>query len=57
MRPGAGSIWRLMVKEKLFPVILLLCNLGSAVVYAAAGEWRLAIYWTASSLCIGAITF
>jgi len=47
----------LVLKTKLFPVMLLACNVGSAVIYATAGEWKRAVYWGASSLCIAAITF
>jgi len=46
-----------MLTTRFFPVILLACNIGSAVVYSFAGEWKRAIYWAASSLCIAAITF
>ena len=42
---------------KLFPVILLACNIGAAICSAAAGDYRRSIYWASSSLCIGAITF
>jgi uncharacterized protein (UPF0333 family) len=41
----------------VFPVILLACNLGAAGAYAIQGDWRRAVYWTASSVCIGAVTF
>jgi hypothetical protein len=40
-----------------FPVLLLVCNVAAAVVYAASGDWKRAIYWLASSVCIAAITF
>jgi len=42
---------------KFFPVVLLVCNLGSAACYALAGDFRRALYWTASALCIAAIAF
>lgn len=41
----------------VFPVVLLLCNLGAAVAYAAEGDYRRAAYWAASSVCIAAVTF
>ena len=43
--------------SKLFPSVLLVCNAGAAVCYALAGDYRRSIYWAASALCIGAITF
>ncbi len=42
---------------KFFPVFLLICNVGSAACYAVAGDYRRAVYWAASALCIAAITF
>jgi hypothetical protein len=42
---------------RFFPFILLGCNLGSAVCYAAVGDFKRAVYWAASSVCIAAITF
>jgi len=46
-----------LIKTKLFPAVLLVCNIGSAACYAWAGDFKRAIYWAASSLCIAAITF
>ena len=43
--------------SKLFPCLLLACNLGAAVCCAVAGDYRRSVYWAASALCIGAITF
>jgi hypothetical protein len=42
---------------KIFPFFLLAGNAGAAVCYAVAGDYRRSIYWAASALCIGAITF
>ena len=42
---------------KVFPLMLLVCNAGSAVCYAAAGDFKRSLYWAASSICIAAITF
>lgn len=41
----------------IFPVLLLLGNIASAIGYALSGEWKKALYWAASSVCIGSITF
>jgi hypothetical protein len=40
-----------------FPFVLLFCNLGASAAYAATGDWRRAVYWAASSVCIAAVTF
>jgi len=42
---------------KLFPAVLLVCNIGAAICCAVAGDFRRSIYWAASATCIGAITF
>jgi len=43
--------------SKIFPTVLLICNLGASVCCVLAGDYRRATYWAASALCIGAITF
>lgn len=47
----------LKLMTKVFPLLLLVCNAGSAICYAMAGDFRRALYWAASSICIGAISF
>jgi hypothetical protein len=46
-----------MSLKTLFPIALLICNLGAAAAYAVGGDWRRAAYWAASSVCIAAVTF
>lgn len=46
-----------MSVKLVFPLVLLLCNLGAAAVYAAEGDYRRAAYWAASSICIAAVSF
>jgi hypothetical protein len=41
----------------LFPLLLLLGNICAAICYAISGEWKRALYWAASSVCIASITF
>ncbi len=47
----------LLTINKLFPLILLVCNAGAAVCYAVAGDYRRSVYWVASAVCIAAISF
>ncbi len=42
---------------KVFPVVLLVCNIGASACYAFAGDWKRAVYWAASSACVAAVTF
>ena len=41
----------------IFPLLLLLGNIASAIGYALSGDWKRALYWAASSVCIASITF
>ncbi len=42
---------------KVSPVVLFVCNIGAAASYAFTGDWKRAVYWAASSACVGAVTF
>jgi len=42
---------------KVFPCVLLVCNIGAAICSAMAGDFRRSLYWVASALCIGAVSF
>lgn len=42
---------------KVFPVVLFVCNIGASACNAFAGDWKRAVYWAASSACVGAVTF
>lgn len=42
---------------KFFPVMLLVCNASASVCYAVAGDFRRSLYWAASTICVGAVTF
>lgn len=45
-----------MILKRIFPAALLFCNLGSSVACAVNGDWRRAVYWAASSVCIAAVS-
>jgi hypothetical protein len=40
----------------LFPALLFLGNVGSAIACFASGDWRRGLYWAASSICIASVT-
>ncbi len=40
----------------LFPIAIILLNLGAAVVYGLAGDWRRAVYWAAAAVLTTAVT-
>jgi hypothetical protein len=43
-------------KSLVFPGVLFLCNVASAIACLAAGDWRRAVYWAASSACIASVS-
>ncbi len=45
-----------MQLSRLFPLLLIACNAGAALAYLWAGDWKRAIYWAASSVCVLAVT-
>lgn len=51
------SLMSLVNWPKFFPVMLLVCNASASVCYAVAGDFRRSLYWAASTICVGAVTF
>ena len=50
--------WGLKMKtEYIFPVLLILLDIGAAIVYGAAGDWKKTIYWIAAAVLNAAVTF
>lgn len=43
--------------EQYFPAVLILLMVGAAVVYAAQGDGRKALYWAAATVLNLSITF
>lgn len=41
----------------IFPLILIACNLGAAVTYAASRDVRKVIYWIAAEALNAVVTF
>ena len=46
-----------MKKELIFPSILILLNLGAAIMYVPSGNMRKIIYWIAAAVLNAAVTF
>jgi hypothetical protein len=42
---------------KLFPAILIILDIGAAIVYFIAGDMRRGIYWTAAAILTMSITY
>lgn len=41
----------------IFPTVLILLDIGAAVMYGAAHDWRMVIYWIAAAVLNAAVTF
>ena len=46
-----------MKPQYIFPAILIALNIGAAIVYASAKDWRMVIYWIAAAVLNAAVTF
>lgn len=45
------------MNAKLFPTILIVLDLGAAIVYSFSGDYRRLIYWTAAAVLTAAVTY
>lgn len=45
------------MSKYIFPSILILCDLGAAVVYGTHGDLRKVIYWIAAAVLNIVVTF
>lgn len=46
-----------MTKSSIFPIALMILDLGAGAVYALDGDLRRAIYWVAAAVLTAAVTF
>lgn len=42
---------------RLFPAVLLLCNVGAAVLAFSHGDRQRGLYWLASAVCIACVAW
>ena len=46
-----------MDKTKILPTILILIDVGAAVMYGMGHDWKKVIYWIAAAVLNAAVTF
>jgi hypothetical protein len=46
-----------MLNPKIFPVALILLDIGAAVAYGCAGDYRRLVYWLAAAVLTTTVTF
>jgi hypothetical protein len=39
----------------IFPIVMILANVGAAIVYGLQGEYRRMVYFLASAVCVFAV--
>ena len=45
------------IATRAFPIVLIMLDIGAAIVYGAALDWRRAIYWLAAGVLTACVTF
>jgi len=45
------------MNEKIFPTVLIILDIASAIVYATKGDIRKVIYWLAAATLTAVITY
>ena len=46
-----------MKSTYIFPIILILLDIGAAIAYAAQKQWKMTVYWIAAAVLNAAVTF
>lgn len=46
-----------MKAQYIFPLLLIALDIGAAVVYAIAKDWRMVTYWIAAAVLNVSVTF
>ena len=41
----------------IFPCLMMVFNLGAAVFYGFAGNWKMSVYWLAAMVINATVTF
>jgi len=45
------------MNPKVFPSVLIVLDVAAAVVYAAGGDWRKAVYWISAAVLTASVTY
>ena len=46
-----------MDKTKIFPLLLMTCDIGAAIMCAVHGDYKRAVYWIAAAVLSFCVTF
>jgi len=45
------------MNPRIFPTVLIVLDVAAAIVYAAHGDWRKAVYWLAAAVLTVTVTY
>lgn len=45
------------MKKYIFPLILILLDVGAAIVYLSGKDYKMTVYWLAAAVLNAAVTF
>ena len=54
---SASDLGRMMNRADIFPSLLILLDIGAAVVYGVSGDWRRCVYWIAAAVLTATVTY
>ena len=46
-----------MTRTTLFPALLILLDVGAAIMWWASGDWRRGVYWLAAAVLTAVVTW
>lgn len=46
-----------MISPKIFPIVLIVLDVGACAIYACNGDMRKTIYWISAATLTAAVTF
>jgi hypothetical protein len=46
-----------MTRDQVFPSLLIVLDIGAAVMSASVGDWRRCVYWLAAAVLTATVTF
>ena len=46
-----------MKQQYIFPLILIVLDIGASVMYGVSGDWRKVVYWLAAAILNITVTF
>jgi hypothetical protein len=46
-----------LTHQMIFPMLLILLDLGASAVYALSADWRRSVYWLAAAILTATVTF